>query len=58
MDKVKVLVVDSADQVQPEINKFLNENKGASVKSTSMMERDVKVIVNVTYSEKPNLLLS
>jgi len=58
MDKVKVLVVDSADQVQPEINKFLNENKGASVKSTSMMERDGKVIVNVTYSEKPNLLLS
>jgi len=58
MDKVKVLVVDSADQVQIEINKFLNENKGATVKNTSMMERDGKVIVNVTYSEKPNLLLS
>jgi uncharacterized protein YkuJ len=58
MDKVKVLVVDGADQVQTEINKFLNENKGVTLKNTSMLERDGKVIVNVTYSEKPNLLLS
>lgn len=58
MDKVKVLTVNSPDQVQVEIDKFLNENKGISVKNTSMLERDGKVIVNVTYSEKPNLLLS
>lgn len=58
MEKVKVLVVDSADQVQSAINQFLIENKNASVKSTSMLEQAGKLIINVTYSEKPNLLLS
>lgn len=58
MDKIKVLVVESTEQVQSEINKFLNENKGATIKNTSMLEQNGKVIVNVTYSEKPNLLLS
>jgi len=58
MDKVKVLVVESADKVQSAINTFLSENKNASVKSTSMFEQDGKLVVNVTYSEKPNLLLS
>ena len=58
MDKVKVLVVESADQVQSAINAFLSENKNVSVKSTSMLEQGGKLVVNVTYSEKPNLLLS
>ena len=56
MDKVKVLIVDSADQVQTKINKFLNENQGATVKNTSMLEQNGKLVVNVVYSEKPQLL--
>lgn len=58
MDKVKVLVVESADQVQSAIDTFLKENKNVNVKSTSMLEQDGKLVVNVTYTEKPNLLLS